>query len=143
MDDERDLSFHNRKYLNVAINHLMEQSEELQKELVDQLNKLDDPSLVDPPERPAKLTREVAKLQALSSQSSSATVMAAARVVADAFDRNTEAGNQSHNDTIWWQRIAVGISLVVVIAMVATSPWCAPRPPTPPVPPATGTTPAT
>ena len=75
MDDERDLSFHNRKYLNVAINHLMEQSEELQKELVDQLNKLDDPSLVDPPERPAKLTREVAKLQALSSQSSSATVI--------------------------------------------------------------------
>lgn len=74
----------------------------------------------------AGVTKEAAKLSALASESSSSAMMKAAQVVAGALDRNANAANQSHQDTMLWQKVAVGATFIIVIVMILTSPWCAP-----------------
>ena len=106
----------------------MDEAAEKQRKVRDQVEALDKAVSGDPRFHVANIAKEAAKLQAYSQESSSASATVAARIVSDALDRNTEASNQSHTATIWWQRIAVGVSAVIVFVMFATSPWCAPAP---------------
>jgi len=77
-------------------------------------------------DRVAGVAMEAARLQALTTDLSTSVTMQAAELVAAALDHSTKAANQGHDDVMRWQKFAAFLTLLIILTMVLTSPWCAP-----------------